>query len=309
LTGIARRPQDSRIMELRHLRYFVAVAEHLHFGRAAEALMTAQPSLSRQILQLEDELGVRLFDRTNRHVALTDAGRIFLVDARRTLQAADASMRHARENAEGTRGELRIGFIVGAMLQLLPSALREYRRRYPNIDVSPHIINYLEAAPALLAGNIDIAWSVATTDPDIVSQPVARDRVLAALPTDHRLAKKQTIDVGEFSDETLVAFSRSIAPRLYDVVLELCLTSGYHPPHVHEAEDALSLLGLVAAGFGVSLIPFPWSAVQVPGVVFKEITSDLYFEETLSWHRDRTTPIVRAFVNTTVELLAVARIE
>lgn len=297
-------------MELRHLRYFVAVAEHLHFGRAAEALMTAQPSLSRQILQLEDELGVRLFDRTNRHVALTDAGRRFLVDARRTLYAADASVRHARENAEGTRGELRIGFIVGAMLQLLPSALREHRRRYPNVDVSPHIVSYLEAAPALLAGSIDIAWSVtATSDPDIVSQTVAHDRLLAAMPSDHRLARKQTIDIGEFSDETLIAFSRSIAPRLYDVVLELCLTSGYHPSRVHEAIDALSLLGLVAAGFGVSLIPFPWSAVQVPGVVFSEITSDFYVEEALSWHRDRATPIVRAFVDTTVELLAVPSVQ
>jgi DNA-binding transcriptional LysR family regulator len=291
-------------MELRHLRYFVAVAEHLHFGRAAEALMTAQPSLSRQILQLEDELGVRLFDRTNRHVDLTDAGRRFLIDARRTLHAAEASMRHARENAEGTRGELRIGFMPGAMLQLLPAALREYRRRYPNVDVSPHIINYLDAAPALLAGSIDIAWSGATSDPDIASQTVAHDRLLAAMPTDHPLASKNRIDVGEFSDETLIAFSRSNAPRLYDAVLELCLTSGYHPASVHEALDALSVLGLVAAGFGVSLIPFPWSAVHVPGVVFRELTSDLHFEESLSWHRERATPIVRAFVETTVELLA-----
>jgi DNA-binding transcriptional LysR family regulator len=297
-------------MELRHLRYFVAVAEHLHFGRAAEELMTAQPSLSRQILQLEDELGVRLFDRTNRHVELTDAGRGFLVDARRTLHAAEASMRHARENAEGTRGELRIGFIAGAMLQLLPSALREYRRRYPNVDVSPHIINYLDAVPALLAGNIDIAWTVATTDPNIASQTIARDRLLAALPSDHRLANEETIAVGDFLDEeTLVAFSRSIAPRLYDVVLELCLTSGFHPSSVHEATDALSVLGLVAAGFGVSLIPFPWSVIHVPGVVFREITSDLYFEESLSWHRDRAAPIVRAFVDATVELLAVPSVQ
>jgi len=291
-------------MELRHLRYFVAVAEHLHFGRAAEALMTAQPSLSRQILQLEDELGVKLFDRTNRHVALTDAGRRFLIDARRTLHAADASMRHARENAEGTRGELRIGFIAGAMLQLLPSALREYRRRFPNVDVSPHIINYLDAAPALLAGSIDVAWTVATNDPEIASQTVAHDRLLAAVPADHRLAQNETIDVGEFSGEPLVAFSRSIAPRLYDVILELCFTSDYHPPSVHEAVDALSVLGLVAAGFGVSLIPFPWSAIHVPGVAFKEITNDFRFEEALSWHRNRATPIVQAFVQTTVELLA-----
>src|ERR1700744_5405055 len=125
-------------MELRHMRYFVAVAEHLHFGKAAEELVTAQPSLSRQIQQLEDELGVQLFERTNHRVELTDAGRLFLIDARRTLQSADASMGHARENAGGTRGELRIGFISGAMLLLLPSILREYQQRFPNVTVTPY---------------------------------------------------------------------------------------------------------------------------------------------------------------------------
>jgi DNA-binding transcriptional LysR family regulator len=123
--------------------------EHLHFGRAAEALFTAQPSLSRQIAQLEGELGVRLFERTNRRVELTDAGQLFLVDARRTLEAAEASIRHAREKRRRTRGELRFGFLGGAMLMRLPAILRAYRERFPNVSVVPESIQQRDHIPAL----------------------------------------------------------------------------------------------------------------------------------------------------------------
>jgi DNA-binding transcriptional LysR family regulator len=291
-------------MELRHLRYFVAVAEHLHFGRAAEALATAQPSLSRQILQLEDELGVRLFERTNRHVELTDAGRRFLTDARRTLHAADAGIRHARENADGTRGELRIAFIGGAMLMALPAVLREYRRRYPNVEVTPRVMHYPEHAPALHAGNIDIAWTIPTADPDIAAQTITTDNLLAALPSDHPLSRKTIIDVADFSDETLVVLARAVSPSLYDTTLEICSTNDYHPPHVHEAHDEPTLLGLVAAGFGIALAPYPWSVIHIPGLVYREMSTNTKFYEALSWHRDRHTPIIQAFVETAMHVLA-----
>jgi DNA-binding transcriptional LysR family regulator len=161
-------------MELRHLRYFIAVAEHLHFARAAEALVTAQPSLSRQILQLEDELGVKLFERTKRRVALTSAGEMFLADARRVMQAVDTSVRHVRESADGTRGQLRIAFVSGAMMMKLPAVLREYRHRYPNVEIVPHAMPYPEHIAALRGGTIDIAWSIAIPEPDIASRVVRR---------------------------------------------------------------------------------------------------------------------------------------
>jgi DNA-binding transcriptional LysR family regulator len=291
-------------MELRHMRYFVAVAEYLHFGRAAEALATAQPSLSRQILQLEDELGVQLFERTNRRVELTDAGRLFLIDARRTLQAADASIRHARENAEGTRGELRIGFLDGAMLMVLPSIFREYRRRYPNVIVTPHAMQYPDHVAALRAGSIDIAWTIAASDPEIISQIVTTDGLMAALPSDHRLADRVEVNVAEFKGEPLIMLSRENAPLLFDLTMDLCTENGYRPPDIHEVPDLTTVLGLVAAGFGVALPPYPWSVVGVRGLVYRKIVSNQYIEEALSWHRDRDTAIVRSFVAVALEMLA-----
>jgi DNA-binding transcriptional LysR family regulator len=291
-------------MELRHMRYFVAVAEHLHFGRAAEALATSQPSLSRQILQLEDELGVMLFERTNRRVALTDAGRLFLADARRTLQAADVSVRHARESADGTRGELRIGFIGGAMLMLLPAILREFRQRYPNVVVLPHAMRYPEHVPALHAGSIDIAWTIAVSDPDIVSQTVTTDGLLAAVPSDHRLAEQTVIDIADFRGESLIVLSRASAPRLYDETMDLCSANGFRPVDIFEVSEEVTVLGLVAAGFGIALAPYPWSVMHMHGIAFRNITVDYYMNQALSWHRDRDTPIVKSFVATALEMLA-----
>ena len=290
-------------MELRHLRYFVAVAEHLHFGRAADALATAQPSLSRQILQLEGELGVKLFDRTNKHVALTGAGRTFLTDARRTLAAADAGLRHARESADGTRGELRLGFLGGAMMMLLPTVLREHRRRFPDVKIEPHAMPYPEHLPALHAGVIDIAWTVAAADPEIASQIVAQDRLLVVVPTDHPFVERSTIEIGDFTSETLIVISRAISPRLYDETMELCLKRGFRPSHVIEVLEEETVLGLVASGFGIAVVPYPWSVIHIPGIAFRTYPDASFIQEVLSWRRDRETPIIRAFVASTLELL------
>lgn len=291
-------------MELRHMRYFVAVAEHLNYGRAADALATSQPSLSRQIVQLEDELGVMLFERTNRRVALTDAGRLFLIDARRTLLAADVSVRHARESADGTRGEIRIGFIGGAMLMMLPGILREFRRRNPDIVVLPIAMQYPEHVPALHAGRIDIAWTIAVSDPDIISQGVTADRLVAVVPSDHRLAEKTQIDIAGFRGESLITLARAVAPVLFDNALDLCATNGFRPVEIIEVGDEATVLGLVAAGFGIAFAPYPWSVLQILGIAFRDVTADVYIHQALSWHHDRDTPIVKSFVATALELLA-----
>jgi DNA-binding transcriptional LysR family regulator len=290
-------------MELRHMRYFVAVAEHLHFGRAAESLMTAQPSLSRQIHQLEEELGVSLFDRSKHHVELTDAGRIFLADARRTLQAADASIRHARENADGTRGELRLGFIGGAMMIRLPAILHEYRSRFPNVDVVPNAVPYPEHAAALHAGTIDIAWTIAVPDPEIESLVITSDVLLAAVASSHPLAAREQIDVADLAGEDLVILSQS-APMLHDAVIQICLANGFRPGRIHEGADAVTVLGLVAAGYGVALVPFPWSVMSIPGMTFVNLSQEFRFQEALSWRRDRHTQIVQTFIETTVSMLS-----
>jgi DNA-binding transcriptional LysR family regulator len=285
-------------MELRHMRYFVAVAEHLHFGRAAEALMTAQPSLSRQIQQLEEELGVKLFERNNRNVELTAAGRIFLADARRTLDAADAGMRHARENAEGTRGQLRLGFIAGAMMTHLPLVLREHRQRFPDVDIVAHTMSIPEMQAALHTGTIDLAWTIPPPDPDITSAIITADSLVAAVPAGHRLAKRKLIAIGDLAGEALIVLSRSVTPMLHDDTIAMCLANGFRPSRIYEVLEGLTLLGFVAAGYGVSLAPFPWSVLQLPGVAFRKLSVDFAYNETLSWRSDRYTPIVRTFVET-----------
>jgi DNA-binding transcriptional LysR family regulator len=289
-------------MELRHLRYFIAVAEHLHFGHAAEALVTAQPSLSRQILQLEDELGVKLFERSKRRVALTGAGEIFLDDARRVIQAVEASVRHVRESTDGTRGQLRIAFVSGAMMMRLPAVLREYRHRYPNVEVVPYAMPYPEHNAAIRDGKIDIAWSIAIPDPDIASQLVRQDAFLVVLPDHHALAERDVIDLKDLRGESLVVIARTISPVLYDDAMERCLASGFRPAQIHEAYEEESVLGLVAGGFGIALVPLAWSRIGVPGIAFRRTSDDHALAESLIWHRDRTTAMVRAFIETALAL-------
>jgi DNA-binding transcriptional LysR family regulator len=285
------------------MRYFVAVAEHLHFGRAAEALMTAQPSLSRQIQQLEEELGVKLFERNNRNVELTDAGRLFLADARRTLDAADAGVRHARENADGTRGELRLGFIAGAMMVLLPSVLREYRQRFPNVEIVAHTMSIPDMSAGLHSGTIDLALTVPPPDPDITSAVLSADSLMAVVPSEHRLAKRKVIAIGDLAGEALVVLSRTLTPMLHDDTIAVCLANGFRPTRIYEVFEGLTALGFVAAGFGITLAPFPWSMLHIPGIVFRKLSVNLAYNEALSWRSDRYTPVVRTFVETARELL------
>jgi DNA-binding transcriptional LysR family regulator len=268
--------------------------------------MTAQPSLSRQILQLEEELGVKLFERTNRRVELTGTGRIFLIDAQRTLHAADASIRHARENAEGTRGELRLGFIGGATLLPLPSILREYRRRYPDVMVVPYAMSYPEQYLALHAGLIDIGWSVALLDVDIATVTVATSSLMAVVSSEHPMASRTIVDVADLTGETLIILSHATAPILYDETMRLCLANGFAPNRVHELLEEQTVLGLVAAGFGVALVPDPWSVIGIPGIVFRTLSIEMQLDAALCWHRERHTPIVRSFVQTTLEMVSIS---
>jgi DNA-binding transcriptional LysR family regulator len=291
-------------VELRHIRYFIAVAEHLHFGHAADALVTAQPSLSRQIQQLEDELGVKLFERTNRRVALTPAGEIFLGDARRVVQTVDASVRHVREAADGTRGQLRVAYISGAMMMRLPAVLREYRRRFPHVEVVPHATPYPEHVAALRDGSIDIAWSIAVPAPDIAAHVVRQDGLFLVLPEGHPALDDDRVDPRRLQGESLVVIARTISPALYDDAMQGTAAAGFRPVQIHEAYEEEGVLGLVAGGFGVALVPFAWSRIGVPGIAFRRPASDYVLAESLIWHRDRHTPMIQAFVDTALALNA-----
>jgi DNA-binding transcriptional LysR family regulator len=293
-------------VELRHLRYFVAVAERLHFARAAEALDTAQPSLSLQIRQLEDEIGARLFDRTKRSVRLTDAGRVFLIDARRTLAAADDAVRHVHEAADGTRGELRIVFIGGAMMRRLPAVLRAYRRLYPNVIVHARALPYPQHAAALAAGTVDIAWGITAPNPLLEEFRLTTDPLVAALPTKHPLAQRATVRVRDLGTQPLITISQAASPLLYRETLSLCIANGYRPEHIEEVGEEITVLGFVASEFGIAVAPRAWQAVRFPGVVFRPLSPRVEIQEVLSWPIDRSTALVRSFVDTTATVMRAA---
>lgn len=290
-------------MELRHLRYFVAVAEHLHFGRAAESLHTVQPSLSQQIRQLEFELGVELFTRTNRKVALTEAGQVFLVEARKTLAQADLSVDRVRETVDGARGRLRLGFVSGAILGILPPVMRAYRAQFPQVEIVPERISHRDQLAALHAGTIDLGLVMSTTDdPELREQEIYQDALVAALPADHRLAHAERVRIAELGDDPLVVVGKMANPALYYGIVGACAADGYAPERIVEVPDGPTVAGFVAAGIGVSLVPSLWQTLCVPGAVYRPLTAQIVFGMSLCWHRDRYSRIVDAFVKTAVEL-------
>jgi DNA-binding transcriptional LysR family regulator len=259
-------------VELRHLRYFVAVAETLHFGRAAERLHIAQPPLSQQIRRLEDELGVRLLHRTSRHVVLTDAGRLFVVEARRTLAQAERAARVALTASRGEGGRFAIGYMASAELTVLPRILPAFRRLYPRAHVVLQIVPPREQLQRLRAGRLQIGFvRLPVADRTLSVLPVFREPLVAALPDDHALARQPTIALRALSDETLVLFPREHAPGYYDFLLRMCRQAGLEPTLVHESEKLQTIVSLVGMGRGVSLLPKCVEALGRRGVVYRPL--------------------------------------
>ena len=257
-------------MELRHLRYFRAVAEELHFGRAAERLHIAQPPLSQQIRQLERELGVALLVRTTRSVELTAAGAAYLSRAVRILDAVDDAGEQARRIAEGVEGQLAIGCVGSATYSLLPRLVRALGETLPGIEVS---VRGEMLAPAqlaaLAAGEIDLALlRPPVPQTGVVTETVRRDRLLAALPADHPLAGRHDLRVQELRDEDFVAHAGHGRSVMHGVLTAVCADAGFVPRLRHEVMETSTLVTLVAAGLGVAIVPDPTSALDIGGVAF-----------------------------------------
>jgi DNA-binding transcriptional LysR family regulator len=218
------------VPELRHLRYFAAVAEELNFSRAAERLHMAQPPLSAAIRQLEREVGVDLFTRTTREVKLTDAGRAFLNGARRTLAEADRATEDAKRAAAGELGRLRIGYSWSTRFQTLPALGKAFRAGHPGVEVLTQEMWNAQMAPAFASGTIDVAISL---HPEIASEleltPIRKERLIALLPDTHPLADEQAIPLSSLSDWEFVLFPREIAPRLHDAFVAIYRRGGFEP--------------------------------------------------------------------------------
>jgi DNA-binding transcriptional LysR family regulator len=288
-------------MELRHLRYFVAVADELHFGRAAELLGISQPPLSQQIQALEEELGARLFERTNRRVALTEAGRLFLDEARQVLAQVDKATDVARRAQRGELGELHVGFTVSApFIATVPRSIFNFRQRFPAVHLALQEMSSREQTEALMDRRLQVGLIRPITMPEaLVSVELFREPLVAVMRADHPLALEthEHIAIKQLAEEPFVYFPRTYGTGLYDQLISLSRQAGFSPRIVQEARETTIIIGLVAAGLGVSVLPATYRRMQIEGVVYRTLvdegaTSALW----LIHRRDERSTLARAFI-------------
>ncbi|MEG4213503.1 LysR family transcriptional regulator [Microcoleus sp. S13_B4] len=282
-------------MELRHLRYFIAVAEELNFTRAAEKLHIAQPPLSQQIQHLEAELGFQLFRRTKRTVHLTAAGQVFFEEAGKILQQVDRAIQLGRQTSRGELGQLTIGFVSSAAHNVVPAILQAFRTRCPAVKLELHELTTNEQLQRLRFGQIDIGFVRPPVEEDgINSEIVFREPLIVALPQTHHLADRAKVELRELSTEPFILFPRSQAPGLYDAIVSLCQQAGFSPRAAQEAIQMQTIVSLVAAEMGVAIVPASMQNFQRSGVVYKSLPeSTCIVAITLIWRSDPTAAVQR----------------
>jgi DNA-binding transcriptional LysR family regulator len=260
-------------MELRHLRYFVLVAEELNFCRAAERLRIAQPPLSVQIRHLEEELGVQLFYRIKRRITLSPAGEVLFGQARRLLREAEQIADQVREAASGKTGSLSIGFVGTAMYDILPRALRIYCSAFPKIQLNLEDIHSGHQIQALRRRKIDVGFiRPPLQDTCLEAEEVVREKLMVALPEKHRFRDRTEIALADLADEPFLICSMSGEPDLHNFYLDLIQDAGFRPRVVQEATHIQTQIGLVAAGVGISLVPSSAVGLQQAGVVYRPLS-------------------------------------
>ncbi len=259
-------------IELRHLRYFLAVAESLHFSRAAERLGIAQPPLSYQVKRLEQLIGHRLFDRTTRGVKLTLAGQLLADRARSTIEKIQDDLEQVRRLGRGEEGTLTVGFSGSVMFTDLPDAIESYRRRYPKVELRLRELGTHAQIQALLEGTLDLAF-LRDGDPTdgIHITALLQEPYVAVLPENHPLARKRSLRVGDLRSQPFIFFARRMGPLAFDRTMACCERSGFRPNIVQDAPQWPTLVRLVAAGLGVSLAPACVSNVTIPGAVYRDV--------------------------------------
>jgi DNA-binding transcriptional LysR family regulator len=259
-------------IELRHLRYFLAVAETLHFSKAAQRLGIAQPPLSHQIKRLEQLIGHRLFDRTTRGVKLTLAGQLLADRARSTMEKVHDDLEQVRRLGRGEEGTLTVGFSGSVMFAELPAAIESYRRRYPKVELRLRELSTHAQIPALLDGTLDLAF-MRDGDPTegIEMTTLFEEPYVAVLPETHALARKRSLRVRDLRNEPFIFFARRMGPLAFDRTMACCERSGFRPNIVQDAPQWPTLVRLVAAGLGVSLAPACVANVRIPGAVYRDV--------------------------------------
>ncbi len=285
-------------MELRHLRYFVAVAEELSFRRAAERLRLAQPPLSSQIKNLETELGVRLFERSTRSVKLTSPGRVFLDEARLVLMAAERAEQNVRKAQHGIIGSLRIGVLAPTATPRLARLLSSYRQKFPGVQFSLSELTSIEQLQRLRGDQLDVGLLRPPVDfPELESFFVEESPMVLAAPVNHRLAKLRRLAWLDFHNEPLVMIHPTLQHGYYDKFLESCAKAGATPLVGQYANDVHSKMWLISAGFGVAPTTKTIAEMKRPGLVFRKLPQGLPRVKTLLvWKRSNHSPALRNFL-------------
>ncbi|MEU7475018.1 LysR substrate-binding domain-containing protein [Lentzea sp. NPDC042327] len=280
-------------VELRHLRYFAAVAETCHFGQAAEKLNMAQPALSHAIRQLEDELGVCLLARTTRRVELTEAGRFFLDETLNTLSRIDAGVDGVRLLGEGQTGLLRIALTGSAALAHMPFLVQTIRKRLPGVEFEVHSdLSTEEQCVRLREETLDLGVVHPPVHcEDVELFPVRDERLVVVLPVDHPLAERQSLSVAALRDE---AFITEVKPEagIAKAVLQMCLKAGFSPKRKHVVSNMPTLLALVAAGLGIGVVPESARSIPLSGITVRSLEDGANVGIALAWHRSQCSPLM-----------------
>lgn len=277
-------------IELRHLRYFIAVAEELHFGRAAARLRISQPPLSQQIQILEEQIGARLLARTNRSVNLTAAGQQFLIDARQILSQVDAAAARAARLHQGETGELRIGFTSSApFIKAVSDSLSRFRKRYPDVHLQMREVNTREQIVPLNEGELELGLMRNTRLPDTLNWTlILREPLLAMVHRDHPLASSRSISLTQLAQEPFVFFDPHVGTGLYDDIIGLLRRYSIVPYITQEVGEAMTIIGLVSAGLGVSILPASFQRIRLSDVVWLPIDEpEAQSELWLVWPKHR----------------------
>ncbi|MEJ8811650.1 LysR family transcriptional regulator [Variovorax ureilyticus] len=287
-------------MELRHLRYFVVLAEELHFGRAARRLSISQPPLSVAIRQLEESVGARLFDRNSKEVRLTPAGHALLASARALLRQAEEAALEARDVSQGSAGRLRIGFVGAMLYRGLPQALRKFQAKHPAVRVTLSELNSGEQIAELLHDRLDFGFVHTSRMPaELRHVLLMSESFVVCLPVGHRLARRRTVPAASLRDEPFVLFSRNVSPDYHERILAICADAGFRPEVRHEVRHWLSVVSLVSQGMGVALVPNAMRHSALRGVAFRPLEEPVAQSESYGvWRDGPENAVVQAFLRT-----------
>jgi DNA-binding transcriptional LysR family regulator len=287
-------------MELRHLRYFVAVAETMNFRRAADQLNMTQPPLSQQIQQLERELGFQLFHRHGRSISLTAAGQNFLKDVHRILKEIDNAVRHARRTAEGYVGHLKVGYVESATYELLPDIIRRFREQFPLVDITLEGLTSTEQLTALMKSRLDVGFCRVPqedVDNNLQVEPVLWEKLCIVLPRDHPLNKQRDITVEDLANEPFILFPPRLGKALYNHIALICEMAGFEMQIEQEASQMATIVGFVAAGMGVSLLPVSVMKLPHPGVTYMQLADISPVAMSIVWYRENSSTVLQNFLN------------